>query len=324
MPAQPSASDLHVNGLLTDLSVAFVQDASKFVAGQVFPRVTVPKQTDKYATYDRGDFLRDEMQLRGDASESAGTGYTVSSDPFHCEVYAIHKDVSDRQRANADSIFQPDRDAVQYLVQKRLIKQDVLFVSKYLTTGVWTGSTTGTDLVVNTDFTPWDDAASTPVEDVQNQQESIEGQTGLLANTLVVRRDGWNALKNHPDIVDRVKHTSDGPVTTGIVARLMDLDRIVIAAAVQNTAQEGLAGSYGYIADNDALLCYSAPSPSPMQPSAGYIFEWNEIPGISAAGNTVSSFRMEELKSDRIELETAFDMKVVSSVLGAYFNEVTS
>lgn len=320
---QPSAGDLHVDYLLTDLSVAFLQSANNFVADRVFPRVPVQLQSNKYAIYSRADFMRDEMQLRGPGSAAARSGYSVSNDSYSCLVYALGKDVDDQTVANADAIFSPMRDATEWLTQKEMLKREVDFTSNFFTTGKWTGSSTGTDLVAGTDFTAWDNVASTPIEDIHKQVAYIESQTGFQPNTLVLNRTGWFALKNHPDIVDRVKYTSDQPISEAIVARYFGLDQILVTGAAQNTAQEGLTGSYGYIAGKHALLCYSAPAPSTQRPSAGYTFVWNGYVG-SAEGRRIKSYRWEETASQRIEIEATWDMKIVSAVLGAFFQNVAS
>ena len=44
---QPNSTDVHVDGPLTNLSVGFKNDAKNFIADQVFPNVSVAKQTDK-------------------------------------------------------------------------------------------------------------------------------------------------------------------------------------------------------------------------------------------------------------------------------------
>src|SRR5574343_1416849 len=100
---QPSRADVHVNRPLTNISVAFMQNASNFIADRVFPVVPVAKQSDLYFTFDRGAFNRDEMQRRAPGAESAGAVYTVATAPYNCAVWALHKDVADQVRANADS-----------------------------------------------------------------------------------------------------------------------------------------------------------------------------------------------------------------------------
>jgi hypothetical protein len=42
------------------------------------------------------------------------------------------------------------------------------------------------------------------------------------------------------------------------------------------------------------------------------------------AGVRIKTFRMEHLASDRVEIDSAFDMRLVSADLGFFFNNVIS
>src|SRR5574343_1017852 len=102
----PTVADSHVNTALTAISVAYVQDQTRFVADRVFPIVHVPKQSDRYFIYDRGDFNRDEMELRAPGTESAGAGYRLDNTPtYYCNKYSLHRDVPDDLIANSDAVL---------------------------------------------------------------------------------------------------------------------------------------------------------------------------------------------------------------------------
>lgn len=118
---QPTRGDVHVDRPLTNISVAFMQGAENFIADRVFPVIPVAKQSDRYFTYDRGMFNRDEMQLRAPGSESAGASYTLSTDSYNADVWALHKDVADQVRANADTPLQLDREATEFLDRKSVV-----------------------------------------------------------------------------------------------------------------------------------------------------------------------------------------------------------
>ena len=77
----PTNSAVHVDAALTNISVAFLQNANNFVAGRVFPNVAVSKQSDRYFVFDRGDFNRDEAEVRAPGTESAGGGYNLDNTP---------------------------------------------------------------------------------------------------------------------------------------------------------------------------------------------------------------------------------------------------
>lgn len=312
---QPVNGDVHVNGPLTSISVAYVQSASAFVAAQVFPVVSVQKQSDLYFVYTKEDFLRDEARTRAPASESAGGGYNLSTQQYLAVVEAFHKDVDDQVRANADAPLNMDRDATQFVTQKLLIRRESRWMSSYFTTGVW-----GTDI---TPGTLWSAANSTPIKDVQTGHMAVQSVTGFKPNTLLVGPKVHAALLTNADIVDRIKYTSSDSVQADILARLFGVDRYIVSNAVRTTGPEGGTQTTDFIAGKHALLCYSAPSPSLMKPSAGYTFAWSGFVG-ATDGMRMKSFRMEQLSADRIEGEMAYDMRVVASSLGYFFNSVVA
>ena len=83
---QPTQSDVHVDAILTNISVAYLEAADRFVAGRVFSQIPVQKQTDKYFTYSQADFMRDQVQPRADGTQSAGTGYSLRTASSSCDV----------------------------------------------------------------------------------------------------------------------------------------------------------------------------------------------------------------------------------------------
>jgi len=104
MPNNVSANTVHVDQLLSNVSVAFQQDASNFVASRAFPIVPVSKQSDKYVVIPRGDFNRDEMQKRADAAQSAGATFQLSDDNYFADVWALHFDLGKQTASNADGM----------------------------------------------------------------------------------------------------------------------------------------------------------------------------------------------------------------------------
>lgn len=320
----PTPGAVHVDALLTDISVAFIQSSTKYVADRVFPRVPVQKQSDLYATYSRADFLRDEVDVRQAGSHAKRSGYRTATDSYQAKEWALEHPIDDQVRANAQAPYMPEEDAVKWLTQKMLLRREKDFVAAFLSTGnIWTGSSDSQDVVGGTDFTRWSNAASTPIEDVNGEMTRIETDTGMLPNTLVVNRVVWYDLKNHPDIVDRIKYTSAEAVTTDLVARLMGLDQVLVAAAVENTAAEGLAHSGAYLMGDKALLVYSAPSPGLMQPSGGYTFVWNGLIG-AAEGQVIENYRDDPAHSDVISIRAAWAQKVVTADLGVLFADCST
>jgi hypothetical protein len=128
----------------------------------------------------------------------------------------------------------------------------------------------------------------------------------------------FNALKNHPTIIERIKYTSSAIPTTQLLAALFDVDEVLVAASLVNTAAEGQTKSISYNFGKSVLLAYSNPNPGLLAPSAGYTFVWNGVSDGAGLSVGTYSFRMEELRAQRIESQMAWDNKVVGADLGAF------
>lgn len=324
---QPHVNNVHVDAILTNISVAYAQNAANYIADKVFPIVSVDKKSDLFFKYDKHDWFRDEAQRRAGGTESAGSGYGLSTDSYSADVWAFHKDVDDQTLANSDAPLNPLREAAEFVTNRLLLRRELQFVQDFFRTGVW-----GTDQTFGgaTGDAQWSDyASSSPIENIESGKETILSTTGLEANTLVLGYSTFRALKNHPDIIDRIKYTSSQTVTADMLARMLEVDRVLVAKAVKSNVKEGgtpLAGEaeFGFAYGKGALLCHVAPTAGLLTPSAGYTFAWNGVSG--GLGQTIgtSQFRMEHLKSNRIEAEIAFDNKVVGADLGYFFNGVVA
>lgn len=317
--SQPTLSQVHVSRPLTNISVAYMQNADNYIATKVFPIVPVDKQTDQYFVYTKNDWLRDEAKLRRGGTESAGSGYGLTTSSYSCDVFAFHKDIDDQTRANSDNPLNPDRDATQFVTQRLLTKTEIQWASDFFTTSVWGTDSTPTNL--------WSDYTnSDPIDDIETGKEAILKNTGFMPNTLVLGYQVYRKLKRHPDIVDLLKYTTKDAanITEDMLAGIFEVDRVLVARAVKATNVENETAAYDFTHGKHALLCYVNPQPSVLMPSAGYMFAWKGVSG--GLGETIGTkrFRMEHLESDRIEGQIAFDDKVVSADLGYFFNGAVS
>lgn len=322
---QPSRSDVHVDRPLTQISVAFMQDPQGFVADRVFPNIPVSKQGDLYFTIDRGMFNRSQMTERAPGTESSGITWKVATDSYFAKVFALHNDVHDQVRANADEPLDLDRAATELLSLQALLRREVDWAAAYFTSGKWTGDQTGVDSASpsSNQFGRWDRADSNPIEVIRAQATVIQQRTGFRPNKLVLGRQVYDALLDHPDIVGRLNNgqTPGGPALTlrSNLAALFEVQAIEVMEGIQNTAAEGDTNVHAFIGGKSALLLYVAPRPGIMVPSAGYTFSWTGLFGAGALGNRISRFRMEHLKADRVEIEQAYAQKLVAADLGVFF-----
>jgi len=332
--AQPTNSAVHVDAALTNISVAFLQNADNFVATKVFPNVPVAKQSDRYFVFDRGDFNRDEAQVRAPGTESAGGGYELDNTPtYFANVFAFHHDVPDQIRANADPAVDVERAATEYVMHKMLIRREKAWTASFFSSGVWANEETGVDSNPSAGETiRWSDQTSgDPIGDIRAAKTKILESTGYMPNRLVLTQPVMDALVDHPDIVDRVKYsggvgnTSPAMVNEQTLAALFGIDQVVISRAIENTAAQGTEASHSFISGNNALLTHAAQAPSLMTPTGGYTFSWSGFMGQSNAfGVATKRFYIDEIESTRVEGQMAFDQKLVSADLGYFFGSIVS
>lgn len=321
MPS-PNRSDVHVNRPLTNMSIAYIQNAKNFIADRVFPNVPVKKQSDTYFQYSKEDFFRDEMRERAPATESAGGGWDVDNTPsYRCKKWALHKDVDEETRANYDDPLNADRDATIYLTGKGLLRKERLWVNGYFKAGIWGRNVAGVaGAPVANQFKQWDQAGSTPILDVQRESIQMAERTGYRPNKLVIGPYVHLTLSNHPEILERIKYTQKGFISLDLLAAAFGVDEVLVPFGTENKAAKGAVGDYAFFFGKAALLVYAAPAASLYQPSGGYIFPWTGLLGGGAFGTHIAKWWEQKIKSDRVEIEMAFDMKLVCPDVGTYFD----
>jgi len=316
----PTAQSVHIDRALSDFSIGIIQEPNRRVAGDFFPITETDHKSDKYHILDRNPFARGDAKPRGPNEESAGFEFTLSDDSFAVKEFALHTDVPAQTLANADPQARRliEEARTRLVTENILLTHEVEWTTKYFTTGVW-----GTDEVGGTAFPRWDDYAnSDPVKDVDRARRAIIIDGGKVPNAILVGYDVWTALKNHPFFVDRIKHVSDQAISQDIVARFLEVDKLIVASAVKATNAVGAAATYDFVLGKNALLAHVGPAGSgEFMASAGRIFAWRGTGGPGA--NMVAAVSVIDRplhKSVRYEVEMNWDDKVTGAQLGYFFS----
>ncbi len=321
---RPTSSELHVDTLLTQISLGFGQDENNWVSRLAAPRVNVDNQSDFYAIYTSEFWHRDGMRKRAPSTESAGGSFGVdTSNKFAADVWAEHVDVSSQDEGNQTAPLDKRRDASLFLGEQSLLRQDKEFNDSF-----WSTSKFTTDKVGTSDFVKWSAGSSTPIADIDGFKDDVHTLIGRQPNGLILGARTFRILKNHSNVIDRINgmgsKVDPAFMNERAMAELFGLDWVVVARGIENTAVEGATQSNAFIhSDDDALLLYANPTPSLMQPSAVYTFWWtglNKAQG-GADGQTITVEPVPNHKADRVEIEAAFDMKIVAPDAGLFISD---
>lgn len=303
--AAPTRSQVHIDRALTNVSIAYRN--ADYVAGELFPIVSVQKQSDKYFVYDKSSWFRDEAGPRAPATRGPEVEYTISSSAYACQPIAATKVLPDEVVDNADQPLQERRNAVEFATDKVLLKLERDVATDAFGTG-WSTSTTPSTL--------WDDDASDPLDDVETGREAVVKLIGREPNVMVIGREVWSDLKNHPDMLDRIKYTSVGMMTPALLAQLFSVEKLLIGNAIYETAARGATSSFSFIWGKHALLAWVPPNPGLMIPAAGYVFTWRT--------RTIKVFRREEEEANAYRAEQHYDVKLTSPDAGYLFKDTVA
>jgi len=317
---QPDVGDVHVDTLLTNISVAHQNALTGYVADQIFPLIPVGKQSDLYPTYTRGDFFADEgdRMLRAPGTRAATTGFAVGTAGYHCLNYAIGMELPDELRKNADSVFNLDNDATKLVTHMQMIRRERAFAAAFMAGSVWTGSSTAGDITVSNKWSDY--AASDPFGDIDAEINAVEEATGMKPNKSLMGAIVWRRLKHHPDFIARISGgaTVNNPALLSLaqLAGMLELETCLVGRAMYRSSNEGATLTLARIIDDDMLLLYVPAGPSLLTPAAGYTFYWE--PGAGGGIQYIRKYRLEPERTDVVEAYSYFDQVAVEAYAGAF------
>lgn len=301
--AQPTIGDVHVDSVLTDISVRYRN--LEYIAATAVPRVQVVNRSDKYFIFDTAN-LRNDALTRAPGAASRRGGYNLSTGNYSVETYSYETQVPDEIRRNADNPLNPDRNGVEFVSDIIDLKMEKAAATLINTSGNWTTNATlsGTS--------QWSDYAnSDPFTDLKTARETVITQIARRANTLILGYQVFEVLALHPDLLDRCKYggTGDRPamVTAQMMAQLFMVDQVLVGSAIENTAVEGQTDTLAFVWGKHAWMGYVAPQAALETPSAAYCF---------TVGREVDTYRDDNIKSDIIRAEEEWDMKKVAAGAG--------
>lgn len=277
------------NIYLTNLSMAYFQDASRYVAKNIFPICPVQLSSARYYKFSKADLLRDNVQRKPQFGQVAPAQMGLLDESYACQVDQVIVGIDqiealDFQRSRAPGAADPRRAKAKFIAEQLNLHQDIVFAQTYFKTGVWTNEWTGSTTYnkTNKTFIKFNDDNCDPVVLMDDLCTEVEQSTGRRPNRLALGKSAFNALKAHPAILDRVKYggTSANPATVNerVLAELFGIEKVVVLSSIYNTAPVGAAEDMQFICDPTcAILAYATNTPAIDEPSAGYIFTWDML-----------------------------------------------
>ena len=256
-----------VDPVLTDISLGYQNE--EYIAEILLPSVPVALQSGKHFVYDKGKF-RSEDSKRGSGARSKEVTHGLTTGlTFYCEDHALKEFVADEDVRLAPAGVDPYVDATENVTEKLFVEREVEAATILTDTAVMTQNTTltGTD--------QWNDSNSDPIEDIKTGKATVHSSIFKDPNTLLLGKEVYEKLLDHPAIIERIKHSQLGVASAELLARVFGVDRVIIGAAGKNTAVEGQTDSMSYIWGKNAVLAYISQRLGQKVVSLGVTYQWN-------------------------------------------------
>lgn len=260
-----------VDKLLTNASNKFVPTG--FIADLVLPPLYVQQKTGKLGVYGNGH-LRLESSIGGGRGAFRRVDATVrTTTSYDIEVHGLEGMVTPDDYANVEQPFDAEEDEMNNLITMLLIEKEYALAAALTNTGVITNNVTLAGQDQYSDF-----ANSDPLEDALTAHDSIYDATGMSMNTAIMPTKVYKRLRYHPQLLRSLGYADNRPGGLRIdeLASALDVERILIANAVYNSAKEGQADSITPIWGKHLVYAYIPQTAMKNQKTLGYRMQLND------------------------------------------------
>jgi hypothetical protein len=131
----------------------------------------------------------------------------------------------------------------------------------------------------------WDDyAGSNPTQAIRAWKEAIRSQTGVYPNVAQIGPLVFNAVADHPVILEKIKYTSADSVTAKLLAGLWELDEVLVGQSVALNSAGTLGDIWGktvtlaYVPGKRSTLPVAEESAMKEEPAFGYTYQLQNYP----------------------------------------------
>lgn len=306
----PDIGSIHIDQAMTNLSRAVKNEG--FVADMIFPMAKVKKDSDVFFRYDQSN-LRVENTRWSPKTKVKEINWDVTTDSYKTLRNGLGELIEDDEVENADSPLDIASDTTEIVTEKLLIGREKALATILTTSGNF-DSDARPALGASARWNNYASTASDPNVDVQTARKVVYKKTFMRPNTIVLPYEVYESAREHPKVLERIKYVSEAIVTPAVLARLWDVQRVVIAGTGENTANEGQTDSLSYIWGKNAWMGFVEPTPRLRRPSWGY--------RIASQDMLVERWRDNERKGEMLRVSHKEIHKIVTPSAGYWIQTI--
>ena len=262
-----------VDKLLTQASSMYVPEG--YISEMILPEISVVQKTGKLGKYGTNHLRIESSLVGGRGAYKQVESITRSQSTYSVDTFGLRGLVTADDYRNVENPYNAELDESMGLQTLLWLRKEKSLADTLLSTSIITSNVTlsGTD--------QYDDyTASDPLGDFSTARATVRGNCGALANTAIMDWRTKNVLKFHPQLLDFLgfKESRPGGLSDDELSRALDVERVLVANAMYESAPEGQSSSLAAIWGKDILFCVAPVRAMVRQVSLGYRIQLAGMP----------------------------------------------
>lgn len=327
MPSPSGSLATQRPDLATFLEFDLESERAGYIATQVLPVMNVASQAGTFGKIPLEQLLQQRSTLRAPGSGYARGNWTFETTTYATVEHGAEEPIDDRESRMYADYFDAEQVSTMRAFSSVLRNAEQRAADLVFNSTTWTGG--GLTTVVTNEWDANHTANAVPITDVEAAVAKVYDGSGLWPNALIINRKVFRNLRNLDQIIERINSEGAGnaskpsDITAEMLARVFDLDYVIVAGTSRNSAKEGQAATPVQIWDSEyAMVCKIATSNDMREPCIGRTFHWAEDG--SSIGGSVESYRDETVRGDVVRVRHDVDEFVLYPQAGHLLSNVTT
>lgn len=324
-------SRVHLPVYLQNVALGFSNRA--MIADIVSPVIPVNRQSNKYRIWGKNQFLQAESRWAPGTVPNA-LSFRWSDDQYFAEEYKLRIPLLDQERQNSDSDIQLETRYTGVVTNAVIVNREARVAALFTDATKYSAS----HKIAKAGGAEWDQAAqmgnSQAITDMQNMiiavaQDAMVPTTDL---TVVIPEPVFlQALQNNTGILDRIKYSATGVVTTDLLRAVLNVKQVILAASMSAGQGPEVAGSdvvtgfaTTYLWGDTVWIGLVNDLSTEERPTFSASFNWSAATQGQRRMTRVYRDPDEGKEQDWIEVKEAMDEKLVFADGGAIITNCLS
>ena len=270
-----------VDSRLQGIALAYRNPTQNLIADKLMPRTPVATKSFKYLEFDSEQHFTLPDTKVGRKSEPTVVEYIATEKSATVLDYGLDDiiPIDDIEQARASNLdFDPQAKAVEFLTDLVMLDRERRVASIVQDSTNYTSSRVTT--VGNNLNQKWNHESVNPRDLLLNALD----KPLLRPNTMVVGREAWTKIRQHPKLVSSVSSADnrEGAVTKQQLADLLEIHQVLVGDSIYNSANRGQDLTKAFSWGKDIALLHINPAAGAQSGiSWGYSAEYGKrIAGI--------------------------------------------